>query len=219
MRILLMEDDPVLADIVTDFLEEFYDVDHVYDAGEATAKIEAGRYDLYLFDINVPGQNGIELLRERRAFHDTTPAIILTAYEGTARLTAGFDAGAHDYIRKPFELEELRARIENSRRLFNIEQDAGIEMPGGCVYYARRKTLECGESSRTLAPKEAALLEYFLAHPGRTLSAEEIVTNLWEYDRLPSDATLRSHIRRLRELIGTERIVTVRGVGYRYERA
>lgn len=217
MKILLMEDDPVLADIVTGALETHYDVVHAFDSDEAQERIDDQRFDLYIFDINVPGKSGIELLKQLRGFNDTTPAILVTAYEDTAHLTAGFDAGAHDYIRKPFAIEELVARIENSKRLFNIERSETVKLSDTLFYDPEQKTLGDAERTQTLAPKEAALLEYFLAHAKRTVSAEELLTNLWEYDRLPNDATLRSHIRRLRELIGHERITTVRGIGYRYE--
>ncbi len=217
MRILLLEDDPVLGDIVTDFLAARYEVDHAFDAEAALSRIDGSRYDLYLFDINVPGRSGIELLRALRGEFDTTPAIFITAYEDTAHLTAGFDAGAHDYIKKPFALEELAARIENSKRLFKIDPESTIVIGEKCVYDLQRHSVIREGKMVTLAPKEAAMLEYFLAHPGRTLSSEELMTNLWDFDHLPSDATLRSHIRRLREVIGSERITTVRGVGYRYE--
>ncbi|WP_345989017.1 response regulator transcription factor [Sulfurimonas sp. HSL1-2] len=217
MRILLLEDDPVLSDIVGDYLAEHYETDRAYTADEATALIGQKRYDLFIFDINVPGQNGIALLKSLRGLNVTTPAILVTAYEDTARLKAGFDAGAHDYIRKPFALEELRLRVENSKRLFKIEQKQKVLLGGDCFYDPDAKRIETSQGRQSLAPKEAAMLEYFLAHPGRTLSAEELVQNLWEFDQLPSDATLRSHIRRLRELVGSERITTVRGIGYRYE--
>lgn len=212
-----MEDDPVLADIVVEYLEEYYRVDHAFDSAQALQLADEHRYDLFIFDINVPGKSGIELLKELRAFSDTTPAIFVTAYEDTDHLAAGFDAGAHDYIKKPFELEELRMRIENSKRLFRIEQTQEINLSDECTYRPDRKTIVCKDTTQTLAPKEAALLDYFLAHPDRTVSSEELLTNLWEYDSLPSDATLRSHIRRLRELVGSERIATVRGIGYRWE--
>ncbi len=218
MRILLMEDDPVLADIVTEHLQARYEVDHAFDANDANTCMQTHRYDLYIFDINVPGQNGLSLLRERRSFHDMTPTIIVTAYEDTAHLTAGFDAGAHDYIKKPFALEELDARIENTRRLFGIDTDETVDLGGGRQYDAQTRTVRTARGeSHTLSPKEAALLDYFLAHPHRTVSTEELVQNLWDFDSLPSDATLRSHIRRLRELIGREKITTLRGIGYRYE--
>ena len=217
MRILLLEDDPVLSDIVLDYLRAFYDTDHAYDAEEAYALIERHRYDLFIFDINVPGESGISLLKTLRGYAVTTPALLVTAYEDTAHLRAGFEAGAHDYIRKPFALEELRLRIENSKRLFNLEPRESVALSDACRYDPERKTVERDGRVQPLAPKEAEILEYFLAHPGRTVSSEELTRNLWAYDRLPSDATLRSHIRRLRELIGNEKIATVRGTGYRYE--
>jgi DNA-binding response OmpR family regulator len=212
-----MEDDPVLADIVSDYLNEFYTTDHAFDSREAQERIDETRYDLFIFDINVPGQNGLELLTELRSFNDTTPAIIVTAYEDTAHLKAGFEAGAHDYLRKPFELEELQMRIENSRRLFNIEQDTPITLTDTLTYYPQKKSIEGDGIRRPLRPKDVELLNYFLAHPGRLISSDELSQNLWGFDELPSDATIRSYIRRLRELVGEEKIVTVRGMGYRYE--
>jgi len=217
VEILLLEDDPVMADILNDYLSEFYNVDQVFDANAAFAKGGEKHYDLFLFDINVPGKNGITLLRELRDFAITTPAILLTAYEDTGHLTDGFNAGAHDYIKKPFALEELRARIENTKRLFHIEQHAPCMLDERHRYYPDRRLVEHDGLQQILSPKEAAILEYFLAHRNRTVTTAELMQNLWDYDRLPSDATLRSHIRRLRELIGPERIVTVRSLGYRYE--
>jgi len=217
MRILLLEDDPVLSDIVSDYLKTYYETDHAFSADAAVALIEKQRYNLFIFDINVPGKDGIELLRELRSFNITTPAIIVTAYTDTARLKAGFDAGAHDYIRKPYSLDELRVRIENTKRLFNIEQNERIPLSDGSRYDQQSRAIEKDGSFRPLAPKEAALLEYFLAHQGRIISSEELVRNLWDFDHLPSDATLRSHIRRLREMIGNDKITTVHGIGYRYK--
>jgi len=217
MRILLLEDDPVLSDIVGDYLGGYYETQRAYSADEALALIEKQRFELFIFDINLPGKNGIELLRELRGFNITTPAIIITAYEDTAYLRAGFDAGAHDFIRKPFALEELRLRIENSKRLFNIEQRDSVAVSGECRYTPGEKMIERDGQRQLLAPKEAAILEYFLAHPGRTITSDELIQNLWDYEHLPSDATLRSHIRRLREFIGSDAITTVRGIGYRYE--
>jgi len=217
MRILLLEDDPVLSDIVGDFLRGHYETDRAFTAGEVLALVGRHRYDLFVFDINLPGKNGVALLKELRGFKISTPAIVITAYEDTAHLKAAFDAGAHDYIRKPFALEELRVRIENSKRLFNIEQRRSIPLDEGCRYDPEQKVIVRDGKLQPLAPKEASMLEYFLARPGRTVSSEELIQNLWDYDHLPSDATLRSHIRRLRELVGSRKITTVRGIGYRYE--
>ncbi|MCF6244027.1 MAG: response regulator transcription factor [Sulfurovum sp.] len=217
MKILLMEDDPVLGDIVTDYLQQYYETDRAFDSAEAQEFIDEGRYDLFIFDINVPGKTGVELLEELRSFNDTTPAIIITAYADTKHLKESFDAGAHDYIKKPFELEELKLRIEKSRVLFHIEQDAPIEISGDLTYYPRKLVVSDGAKEVTLRPKEAAILDYFIAHEKRLISQEELVQNIWGFDELPSDATLRSYIRKLREIVGSDKIVTQRGMGYRYE--
>jgi DNA-binding response OmpR family regulator len=217
MKILLMEDDPVLGDIVTDYLNGFYETDRAFDSAEAQEFIDEGHYDLFIFDINVPGKSGVELLEELRSFNNTTPAIIITAYGDTKHLKESFDAGAHDYIRKPFELEELKLRIEKSRVLFHIEQDAPVKLSNELTYYPRKHIVSDGSKEMTLRPKEIEILDYFIAHPHRLISQEELLQNIWEFDALPSDATLRSYIRKLREAIGAEKIVTQRGMGYRYE--
>ena len=217
MKILLLEDDPVLGNIVTDYLQEFYTTHRAFDSKEAQEMIDESHYDLFIFDINVPGKSGIELLDEVRSFNDTTPAIIITAYGDTKYLKDSFDAGAHDYIRKPFELEELRLRIEKSRVLFHIEQDTPIKLSDSLTYYPSRQMVSDGNKEQGLRPKEMELLNYFIAHPQRLISQEELVQNIWGFDQLPSDATLRSYIRTLREIIGSDKIVTQRGMGYRYE--
>ncbi len=217
MKILLMEDDPVLGEIVADYLQGFYETDRAFDSAEAQEFIDEKRYDLFIFDINVPGKSGVELLEELRSFNDTTPAIIITAYADTKHLKESFDAGAHDYIRKPFELEELKLRIEKSRVLFHIEQDVPMQISETLTYYPRKHLVSDGKKEQGLRPKEAKILDYFIAHPQRLISQEELVQNIWGFDELPSDATLRSYIRKLREVIGSEKIVTQRGLGYRYE--
>jgi DNA-binding response OmpR family regulator len=212
-----MEDDPVLGDIIHDYLQTFYETHRVFDSKEAETFIDKSRYDLFIFDINVPGKSGIELLQNLREFNNTTPAIVITAYADTKHLKESFDAGAHDYIRKPFELEELKLRIEKSRVLFHIEQEAPIQISASIRYYPQKYMLSNGKIESHLRPKEVALLNYFIAHPKRLVSQEELMQNLWEFDALPSDATLRSYIRNLRKLIGAEKIITQRGLGYRYE--
>ena len=217
MRILLMEDDPVLGEIITDYLNGYYSVDHAYDSQEAQEMLDTTKYDLLIFDVNVPGISGIELIRELRSFNDTTPAIIITAYDDTEHLRKSFDAGAHDYIKKPFELEELRLRIDKSKALFHIEQEEKMTLGEDLVYYPSRRMVRKNGKEVLLKPKEHEILSYFVAHPHRLISTEELVQNIWEFDQIPSDATLRSYIRNLREIIGSEKIKTQRGAGYRYE--
>ncbi len=216
MKILLMEDDPVLGDIISDYLQQFYITDRAFDSQEAQEFIDEGAYDLFIFDINVPGKSGVELIEELRSFNDTTPAIIITAYEDTDHMKNSFDAGAHDYIKKPFDLEELKLRIEKSKMLFHIEQETPVKVAETVMFYPTRRVVKNGSKEYILKPKEMEILEYFIAHPHRLISQEELIQNIWEFDAMPSDATLRSYIRKLREMIGADKISTQRGAGYRY---
>jgi DNA-binding response OmpR family regulator len=217
MKILLLEDDAVLSDIILDYLRESWRVDYAYDANAVYALLEENTYDLFIFDINVVGQTGLELLEELRSFNNTTPAIFITAYRDTAYLKKAFDIGANDYIKKPFELEELTARIHNIKRLFNIDTDESITIDTNIVFYKKRKKIIKDTQEFSLTGKDTLLLSYFLNNKGRLLSNEELSQNIWDFDTQPSSATLRSHIRTLRELIGKDRITTVRGEGYIYE--
>ncbi len=217
MKILLMEDDAVLSDIILDYLQEFFEVDYAYDSNEVYDALENNKYDLFIFDINVPGKNGIELLEELRSYSNNTPTIFITAYTDTDYLKKAFDIGAHDYIRKPFELDELKARVLNTKRLFNIDSTSLITISKDISFSQSTKELIKKDKKLSLGNKDALILSYFLQHQKRLISSEELIQNIWDFDTMPSDATLRSHIRTLRELIGKERINTVRGEGYIYE--
>ncbi|MEN4053397.1 MULTISPECIES: response regulator transcription factor [Sulfurimonas] len=217
MKLLLMEDDPVLSDILLDFLRESWEVDYAFNAEEVYELLQNKQYDLFIFDINVTGQNGLELLQELRSFSDTTPAIFITAYADTKHLQKAFDVGAHDYIKKPFALEELALRIQNTKRLFHIEESDTLLITEGIYFHPQTKEIRKEDKSITLGNKDALLLSYFLKNRKRLISNEELIQNIWDFDSLPSDATLRSHIRTLREIIGKEKIKTIRGEGYLYE--
>ncbi len=217
MKILLMEDDPVLSEIILDYLQESWSVDYAFNADAVYALLEGNEYDLFVFDINVVGQNGLELLQELRSFHNTTPTIFITAYKDTSYLQKAFEIGANDYIKKPFELEELTARIHNIKRLFHIETQESIIIAANIHFDKKRKKIIKDAKEFTLTTKDTLLLSYFLNNQGRLISNEELSQNIWEFDSQPSNATLRSHIRTLREFIGKEKIITIRGEGYIYE--
>ncbi|MBA3024830.1 MAG: response regulator transcription factor [Sulfurimonas sp.] len=217
MKILLMEDDAVLSDILIDFLSEFWDVDYAYDSKAVYAKLDTNKYDLFIFDINVPGKNGLKLLEELRGFQDTTPAIFITAYTDTKHLQEAFSFGAHDYIKKPFELEELNARILNTKRLFNIETKTQIELAVDLLFFPNEKKVFRKKEEISLSTKDSALLLYFFQNQKRVITNEELIQNIWDFDSIPSDATIRSHIRTLREFIPKENLRTIRGEGYIYE--
>ena len=217
MKILLMEDDAVLSDILLDFLEESYSVSYAFNSQAVYDHLETQKFDLFIFDINVTGQNGLELLEELRSFNDTTPTIFITAYTDTEYLKKAFNLGAHDYIKKPFELEELQARIENTKRIFNIDSEKAIEISQGISFSEQLQEVIKEGIKLSLGAKDTQLLAYFLKNKKRVLSSDELIQNVWDFDSSPSDATLRSHIRTLRDIIGKEKISTLRGVGYIYE--
>ncbi len=215
MRILLLEDDPVISDILVDYLGESYRVAHCFDGNAALRLAEDEHFDLYIFDINVPGFSGIRLLQSLRDFNDTTPAIFITAYQELKFLKEGFAAGANDFIRKPFELEELQARIENIKRQYGI--DEAIVLKDGSVFNPLTHQIQSGDTIHTLATKESAVLDYLLRHQNRIVSSDELLQNLWAYDEMPSAETIRTYIKNLRTLVGKEHIINVRGEGYKYQ--
>ena len=217
MKILLMEDDVVLSDILVDYLSESWDVEHAFNSEEIYEKLQNSKYDLFIFDINVTGKSGLELLKELREFHDNTPTIIITAYTDTSYLKKAFELGAHDYIKKPFELEEIDLRIKNTKKIFNIESDNKIEIDKDIFFISALKEINNNGKKTYLSTKDSEILEYLIKHSPRVITNEELIQNIWDFDHIPSDATIRSHIRTLRELIGKDKIQTVRSMGYKYE--
>lgn len=217
MKILLMEDDVVLSDILIDYLSEFWDIDYAYNSDDVYKKLENYKYDLFIFDINVSGKNGLKLLQELREYHDTTPVIMITAYTDTDYLKKAFEYGAHDYIKKPFELEELGMRIQNTKKIFNIENSNSFDISKNIFFLSDLKEINNNGKITSLSTKDSLILNYFIHNSKRVITNEELVQNIWDFNSIPSDATIRSHIRTLREIIGKNKITTIRGEGYKYE--
>ena len=215
MKILLLEDDTVLADILLDFLSESNEVTHIYTIQEALAKSEESSYDIYIFDVNLPDGDSISLLKELRAFHDETPTIFVTAFEDIKYLKQAFSAGANDFIRKPFDLDELLVRIENIKRHFGL--DRLIKLGNEMTLDTQTHELICDKQSTRLTQKESELLLYLFKHKNRVISSDELLNNLWSYEQLPSADAIRTLIKELRKYIGHERIINIRGQGYRFE--
>ncbi len=209
--ILFLEDDKLLAMSVLDELKEAsYGVDWVQEGDEAAEACFAKTYDLYLFDVNVPGIDGFELLKQLRADGDRTPAIFLTSRHQIDDLAKGFEAGGDDYIKKPFDLNELLIRIASKMPKMHLE------------YFSKQFALDasnlsitCKDKVHKLPAKEFALLSYLCRHSGQFLAPEDIIFNL--YDEKPiSIATFRTYIKNLkRHTKGCVIIENMKGVGYR----
>ncbi|MDD2906501.1 MAG: response regulator transcription factor [Sulfurimonas sp.] len=215
MHILFLEDDTVLASILIDFLRERYEVTHTYSMKEALRLSEECTFDLYIFDINLPDGSGISLLRKLREFHDTTPAIFITAFHDVKHLKEGFEAGANDFIRKPFELEELSQRIENIKKHFGL--GTLVEIAATIHFDTQKHTLMQHNTIHKLSAKESNVLHYLYKNRHRVVSADEMLQNLWNYDEMPSGDAVRTLIKELRKYVGHEHIKNIRGEGYKFE--
>ncbi|MDF1874254.1 response regulator transcription factor [Sulfurimonas sp. SAG-AH-194-I05] len=215
MKILLLEDDTVLADILVDFLEEDYEVVHTYSMKKALTLSEENTFELYIFDINVPDGDGISLLKELRSFQDETPTIFITAFSDTKYLKAAFESGANDFIKKPFDLEELTQRIENIKKHFGL--NSLLNLTNTIAFDTQNHMLKIADMTKILSAKESGCLHYLYKNRHRVISVNELLQNLWEFDAMPSDDAIRTIIKELRKSLGKEHIINIRGEGYRFE--
>ncbi len=207
-----------LNETVTEFLEEQgYEVVSVYDGDEAQEKLYESKYDLLLLDINVPGINGLELLKESREAGNVTPAVYITSMDTVDDLERGFKSGCDDYIRKPFALKELKIRIETLlKRDFFHHSNELMQISEGISYDIKSNQLSDHGEDVSLGNKESRLLKLFLKHEGEVIAHENIYEYLWDYDEEPSDTALRTYIKNLRKIIGKERIVSIKKQGYKF---
>jgi DNA-binding response OmpR family regulator len=218
MKILLLEDDPTLSDIMKENLElSGFSVSLVMDGEAAMQAISNAKFDLFLFDINVPLASGLDVLKFAREYHYETPTIMITAYQDINHLKEGFALGCDDYIKKPFEYEELEQRIVNIKKRFNIDNQNDMQIDKNISFNLAKQEVIKEGSYEHLSQKEAEILNYLFTNANRVISSEELMQNIWIYDEIPSDATLRVYIKNLRNIIGKEHIKTIRGTGYCFE--
>jgi two-component system response regulator MprA len=217
MRVLVVDDDEAVRRSVAHALtRDGYEVSVAPDGGAALESLAGTRQDAVVLDILMPEPNGLEVCRRLRARGDRTPILMLTARDLVADRVAGLDAGADDYLAKPFALEELRARIRALLRRSGADQDvlsyADLELDTAACRAHR------GGRALDLTRTEYALLELFMRNPGRVLSRSLIFDSVWGYDFGPSSNALWVYVSYLRaklEAGGEPRIVqTVRGLGY-----
>lgn len=216
-RILIVEDEPRIAAFVSRGLEAAgYETTVIEDGAEALEAALRGDGDLVLLDVGLPTMDGFEVLRELRSRGSGIPVIMLTARSSTRDTVEGLDAGANDYVSKPFTFEELLARVR-SRLRENVPQQ-GVAISHGDVtldILARRATVAGREID--LSAREFSLAEQFLRNPGRVLSREQLLSRVWGLDFDPGSNVVDVYVRYLRGKLGSDHIVTVRGAGYRWE--
>jgi len=218
-KLLLLEDDIELSETVEGFLEDSgFKVATAYDAIEAKSLIYEQQFDLLLFDVQVPYQNGLDLLVELRDSGLSKPVIFLTARNSEDDVIKGFNAGCDDYLRKPFSLKELQARIESLlKREFSKKRDNCIHIDSESCFDVNSYTIKKGSNIIELNPKEANLLKLLLQNRGNITTKDNIFETIWDYSAMPNEASIRTYIKVLRSIVGKEKIATIKNIGYRFE--
>lgn len=219
MKILLLEDDIGLGDIMSEYLQDNdFELDLVYDGEEALSQAYETRYDLYIFDVNVPAIKGFDLLKMLRDNGDATPTIFVTSLNDIEDVSKGFESGADDYLKKPFELAELLLRVKNiQKRSFTQQRSSLIQIGKNITFDIDTELLNTDEGSISLPQKELKLLKHFLQHPNEIVTFENLYKVMWDYDEEGSSESLRAHIKNLRKHLTEDMIQNLRGVGYRFE--
>ena len=212
--VVLAEDDAAIAEPLSRALQrEGYDVEVVSDGLGALDRVTRDPADLLVLDLGLPGMDGLEVCRRVRAARSDLPVLMLTARTDEVDFVVGLDAGADDYVSKPFRLAELLARV---RALLRRRTQDVVEVGGLRMELSGRRVLLDGEDV-TLANKEFELLRVLMTHAGQVVTREEILHAVWGDADMKSSKTLDMHMSWLRRKIGGEkRIATVRGVGFRY---
>lgn len=216
MNILLLEDDSILNEIIEEFLISLnYNVTTVIDGQDALELVYENSFELLILDVNVPSLNGFNLCKELKNSLIDIPTIFITSLHTTEDVEIGFNSGADDYIKKPFDLSELKIRINNIKRLRNIGNQGKIILNENIFYDFTVKSIYNFGKEYSLSKTEAKVFEYFLKNKNKTISIEEISLNNWVYDEMPIATTIRTYIKNLRKILGKEMIITIKGIGYK----
>ena len=218
MKILVVEDEQQLcSDIAEDLELERYTVECCYDGLEAWERIFVEFYDLVILDLNLPGMDGLDILRAIRREKPELRVLVLTARSSLEDRVAGLDLGADDYLTKPFDLEELEARVRGLlRRTYTVRST--VVTVGPLVLDTQKREISTGGKLIYLTRKEFEILEHLMLHTDRVVSQEELLEHVWQADVNPFSHSIRMHIsslrKKLREALGYDPIATKIGHGY-----
>ena len=221
MRILVVEDERALCETIVRSLRRLaYSVDPCYDDDTAIDLLGSERYDLVLLDLNLPGADGMTVLRTLRQTDRETRVLILSARSEVADKVEGLDAGANDYLAKPFHLEELEARIR-SLTLRQFTQNDVVLHCGPLSFDTRSRAATAAGQPLALTRKETGILEYLLLHRGRPVSQEELLEHVWDNSVDNFSNSIRVHIsalrKKLRAALGYDPVRNRIGEGYLIE--
>ena len=219
MRLLIVEDEKQICDMVAKSLYAAgYEVDTCYDGMAALEYILAENYDLIVLDLNLPGIDGMDILRELRQSNEETKVLILSARGQIVDKVEGLDAGANDYMEKPFHLQELEARIRSLTRRKFVQKDICLES-GGIRFDTIKREVYAKGNKVSLTRKENGILEYMLFNIGRPVSQEELIEHVWDASVDSFSGSIRVHMsslrRKLKAELGYDPIINKVGEGYK----
>ena len=221
MRILVIEDERALCETIVRSLKRLaYSVDFCYDGNKANELLGIEKYDLVLLDLNLPGADGMTVLRTLRQTDRDTGVLILSARCEVADKVEGLDAGANDYLAKPFHLAELEARVRSLTRRQFIQHDVCLRC-GRLTFDTKSRLAMADGQPIPLTRKESGVLEYLLLHQGRPVSQEELIEHVWDSSVDAFSNSIRVHIsalrKKLRTALGYDPIRNRIGEGYELE--
>ena len=212
MKILYVEDDPLYGETITEFLEDAdFDVDHHLDTSTAIDATFDTNYDLYLFDLHLPTSSGVTLLKQLRNAQDLTPTIFLTSSSESEDLKEALTEGADGFITKPVDLDELLLRIKALLR--RVYGDGQLKYLDFTLDIKQMSLFQNGQRCH-LKPKAFALLLLLLQNKNKVVTTQQIEETLWQQEIAPSLSVIRVYITEIKQIIGSEKISNIRGVGY-----
>lgn len=217
-KILILEDDELFASTLEDFLsEEGFNIDLAFDGEECLRKNYEKNYDLYIFDINVPKINGLELLEQLRKSQDNTPTIYLTSYKDKDTLQDAFLKGCDDYLKKPVDLDELLLRIKALLKRNKKHFDT-INLSKNIIFNPQNRRVYKDDLDLNLQLKVIDLIELFIENRGDIVTKEMIINRLWAANEDYSEGSIRVYINQIKKLFSDANvIVNIKGIGYKIE--
>jgi two-component system, OmpR family, response regulator QseB len=218
-RILIAEDEERIASFIERGLQASGFTTKVARDGEAALSLaRSGRFDLMILDLGLPQQDGLDVLHSLRDEGRAIPVVILTARSSVSEVVVGFEGGADDYITKPFSFEELLVRVRaRLRKEGSTPSETPVLKAGDVELDLRTRRITLEGQTVELSAREFALAEMFFQHVGHVLSREQLLSRVWGYDFDPGSNVVDVYVGYLRKKLGKDRIVNVRGMGYRLE--
>lgn len=214
MRVLLVEDDQMLAQTMLDMLREDHTVDWLDDGQQALGAVMEDRFDLVILDLTLPRLDGLDIVRRVRQQGNQTPIIILTARSDLDEKLHGLDAGADDYLTKPFAMAELKARIRAVTRRGGFGPSVPELQVGRLKLNTESSRLVVGDSAASLPRSEFQILQYLMRRPDQVATRRQLEEQLYGWEAGAESNALEVHVHHLRRRVGKQTIRTVRGVGY-----